>query len=172
MDDLRGTVPVMSTFTPLIKRDLGWIASAPITLTGRSTSTAAPAAVFAVLADHERWPEWFPNVKRVEVTGPAEGVGARRRVFIPGAVVEEEFIAWEPGARWAFTATAARPAVARSIIEDCHLVPIGDGAGTAISYSMHIEPSAWARPLFAVIKVVMQRGLQRGMEELAARAAR
>jgi uncharacterized protein YndB with AHSA1/START domain len=160
----------MATFTPLVTRQLDWISTAPIALTGRATSEAAPGRVFEVLADHERWTEWFPNVKRVEVLGPAEGVGARRRVHIPGAAVEEEFIAWEPGVRWAFTGTAARPGFVRSIVEDCHLVPIGD-TGTAITYTMYLDPSTWARPLLAVIKPVMAKGLQRGMEQLAARAA-
>ena len=42
---------------------------------GASTSTASPDAVFAVLADHERWVEWFPGLKRVDVLGPADRGG-------------------------------------------------------------------------------------------------
>jgi len=162
----------MATFKPITERNLGWIGSAPITLTGRSTSTASPDAVFAELADHERWPEWFVNVKKVEIIGPADGVGARRRVFIPNGAVEERFIAWEPGVRWAFTGTAGRPPIFRSLVEDCQLVAIGDQGGTAITYTMHIEPTTWARPLLAVIKRGMQKGLQTSMEQLALRAAR
>ena len=162
----------MASFTELTKRDLRWIPSAPITLSGRSTTTATPDQVFAELADHERWPEWFPHVKKVEVIGAAAGVGARRRVSIPGGAVEEEFIAWDPGVRWAFTGTAAKPGFITSIVEDCQLVPIGEGGGTAITYSMHIEPSTWARPLLAIIKIGMQRGLQKAMEQLAVRATK
>lgn len=160
----------MAKFSPIVRQDLRWTESAPIALVGRATTTATPATVFAELADHERWPEWFPNVKKVEIIGPAAGVGARRRVFIPGGAVEEEFIAWEPGARWAFTGTAARPPFVRSIVEDCHLIPIGDG-GTAITYTMYLQPTAWSRPLLAVAKIGIQKGLQKGMEQLAARAA-
>ena len=50
----------------LVPRSLDWIDEAPIHIEARATSTAAPDAVFAVLADHERWPEWFPNVRSVE----------------------------------------------------------------------------------------------------------
>jgi uncharacterized protein YndB with AHSA1/START domain len=160
----------MAKLTSLVRQDLRWTDSAPIALVGRATTTATPADVFAELADHERWPEWFPNVKKVDVLGPATGVGARRRVAIPGAVVEEEFIAWEPGARWAFTGTAAKPGFVRSIVEDCHLIPIGDG-GTAITYTMYLEPTAWSRPLLAVAKRGVQKGLQQAMENLATRAA-
>lgn len=161
----------MARFTPLVPQTLEWTASAPVTLVGRATSPASPEAVFAELSDHERWPEWFPNVKKVEVLGPASGVGARRRVHIPGSVVEEEFIAWEPGSRWAFTGTAARPGFLRSLVEDCQLVATTTG-GTDITYAMHIEPAARFRPLVALARPVMARGLQKGITQLAARAAR
>lgn len=138
-------------------------------VTGRATSNASPEQVFAVLADHERWPEWFPNVKRVEVLGPAEGVGARRRVSIPGAQVEERFIAWDVGQRWSFTGTAAKPGFVRSLVEDCQLAPHGDG-GTAITYTMHLDPAPLFRPLLVVAKGTLAKNLDTAMAALARRA--
>lgn len=161
----------MARFTPLVPQTLAWAATAPITMVGSATSPAPPEAVFAELSDHERWPEWFPNVKRVEVLGPASGVGARRRVHIPGSAVEEEFIAWEPGSRWAFTGTAARPGFLRSLVEDCQLAPTSTG-GTDITYSMHLQAAPRFGPLLAVARPVMARGLQKGIVQLARRAAR
>jgi len=161
----------MARFTPLVSQTLDWTVSAPITLVGRATSPAAPEAVFAELSDHERWPEWFPNVKKVEVLGPASGVGARRRVHIPGSAVEEEFIAWEPGVRWAFTGTAARPGFLRSLVEDCQLTATADG-GTEITYAMHLQPARRFGPVVALARPVMGRGLQKGITQLAARADR
>jgi uncharacterized protein YndB with AHSA1/START domain len=81
----------------LVQRTIEWIDDAPIKIEATAESAASPSDVFAVLADHERWPEWFPTVKDVTVIGAAEGVGARRRVKIPGATVDEEFIVWGPG---------------------------------------------------------------------------
>jgi hypothetical protein len=89
------------------QKHLDWIERAPVSFSGSATTTASPQAVFAILADHERWPEWFPVLKKEEVLGPRrEGVGTRRVATIPGGKVEELIIAWDPGQRFAFTATA------------------------------------------------------------------
>ena len=151
------------------EQGLDWISQAPSTATGRATSTASPEAVFAVLAAHERWPEWFPNVKKVVVLGPAEGVGARRRVHIPGAAVEERFIAWDVGQRWSFTGTAAKPRFLRALVEDCQLTPTGDG-GTAITYSMHFDSPAALRPFMKLAQRTLSKNLTKAMVALAARA--
>jgi len=153
----------------LVERDLEWASRAPLAVTGGATSTASPEQVFAVLADHERWPEWFPGVKRVEVLGPAEGVGARRRVSIPGAKVEERFIAWDLGQRWSFTGTAAQPGFVRSLVEDCQLAPHGAG-GTAITYTMHMDPAPLFRPLLSLSKGRLTKNLDTAMAALARRA--
>lgn len=157
----------MAALTP---RTLEWIARAPIAIAARAETTASPEAVFAVLADHERWPEWFPSVKSVTVIGEASGVGARRRVVIPGATVDEEFIAWEPGVRWAFTGIAARPGVLTSLVEDCQLTPLGSG-GTAISYTMYLEPKKALAPIVKLAARQIRRNNTKAMENLAARAA-
>ena len=82
----------------------------PVSFSGSATTTASPEAVFAILADHERWPEWFPVLKKEEVLGPRrEGVGTRRLATIPGGKIEELIIAWDPGQRFAFTATVVSP---------------------------------------------------------------
>ncbi len=130
----------------LVRRGLDWIDDAPLRIEARGESSATPEAVFVVLADHERWPEWFPSVKQVTVLGRAEGVGARRRVAIPGATVDEEFIVWEPGVRWSFTGFAARPGFTRSLLEDCRLEG-RPGGGTGISYTMYLDPPPLLAPL-------------------------
>ena len=67
------------------QKDLAWIQRAPVSFSGSATTTASPEAVFAILADHERWPEWFPVITKTEVLGPRrEGVGMRRLTTIPG----------------------------------------------------------------------------------------
>jgi len=154
----------------LVKRTLDWIDVAPTRVEARAESTAAPAAVFSVLADHETWPEWFPSVKKVEVTGAAAGVGARRRVFVPGARVDEEFIVWEPGERWTFTGLDARPRFTRSLIEDCILEPRPSG-GTAITYTMYLDLPRLVRPFASVLAGRIRANNTRALENLAARAA-
>lgn len=150
----------------LVPRSLDWIDEAPLHIEARATSSAAPEAVFAVLADHERWPEWFPSVRRVTVIGPASGVGARRRVAVPGATVDEEFIVWEPGVRWTFTGIAAKPRFTRSLVEDCRLEALPDG-GTAISYTMHLDPPPLVRPLLKAAVGRLRANNERAMANLA-----
>lgn len=153
---------------PVVPRPIEWTASSPRRIVARGTSAAPPEAVFAVLADHGAWPEWFASVRRVEVTGAAEGIGARRRVYAGPLVVDEEFVAWEPGHRWAFTATAVRPAFTRSLLEDCQLAPAT--GGTAIVYTMHLDPPAALRPVVALAAPAIRRRLRRALAALAARA--
>lgn len=155
----------------VVARPIEWTATAPVRIAARGTSAADPGAVFAVLADHGGWPEWFPSVRRVEVTGAAQGVGAARRVHAAGLVIDEEFIAWEPGVRWAFTATALRPAFTRSLVEDCRLAT-GPSGGTDITYTMHLDPRAALRPVLAAAAPLIRRRLTAALTNLAGRAAR
>jgi hypothetical protein len=150
---------------------IDWIDHAPMRVEARAESTASPDQVFAVLADHERWPEWFPRLRKVTVLGRAEGVGARRRVALPGMTVDEEFIVWDPGARWSFTAFEARPRFTRSLVEDCVLTPLADG-GTAISYTMYLDPVGVMGFLIKRSLGLMRKNNTRAMQNLAARAAR
>ena len=154
----------------LVPRTLDWIDRAPVRIEARAESTASPAEVFAVLADHERWPEWFPSVKKVTVIGAASGVGARRRVAIPGATVDEEFIVWEPGVRWTFTGIAARPKFTRSLVEDCRLEDRGS-AGTSITYTMYLDPAPLLRPLVKALAGQIRANNTRALAKLASRAA-
>jgi hypothetical protein len=148
----------------LAMQTIDWIDRAPLRVAASAESTAAPDKVFAILADHERWPEWFPRVKKVEVIGAAEGVGARRRVILPGMTVDEEFIVWDPGKRWTFTAYDARPGFTRSLVEDCILTPLPNG-GTGITYTMYMDP-AGVTGFF--VKLINNT---KAMQNLAARAA-
>ena len=149
---------------------IDWINQAPFRVEARAESTASPDQVFAVLADHERWPEWFPRLNKVTVIGAAEGVGARRRVELSGMSVDEEFIVWDPGARWSFTGYDARPRFTRSLVEDCILTPLPDG-GTTISYTMYMDPVGPRGFILKRITGFLRKNNTKAMQSLAARAA-
>ncbi len=155
----------------LVRQTLDWIEAAPLKIRGTSVASASPEAVFAVLANHEAWPQWFPGLKRVDVLGPAAGVGARRRVKLPMTTVDEEFIAWEPGVRFAFTGTAASPRFTSSLVEDCRLEPTADG-GTAIGYTMYLAPAGPAGFLIKAAAGRVRSNLQAGVDALATLAAK
>jgi uncharacterized protein YndB with AHSA1/START domain len=153
----------------LEQKDLDWIERAPVSFSGSATTTASPEAVFAILADHEHWPEWFPVLKKEEVLGPRrEGVGTRRLATIPGGKVQEIIIAWDPGQRFAFAVTAVSPGIVRALLEDCRIEPAH--SGTHVTYTMYLEPVSVFRPLMGLMKGPMAKQLDKGMRALAARA--
>jgi hypothetical protein len=153
----------------VVPRPIEWTAASPVRISAHHIAAAAPEAVFAVLADHVRWPEWFGSVRKVEVTGAAEGIGATRRVHAAGMVIDEEFIAWYPGRRWAFTATGLRPGFARSLLEDCALQT--SSGGTDITYTMHLDPRLAMRPIVAAAAPLIRRQLAKALANLARRAS-
>lgn len=69
-------------------RDIDFAETAPQHAEQTVVIDAAPAEVWAVIVDNERWPEWFPNVKSCTSTSdPATGIGSTRAVRLPGKVV-------------------------------------------------------------------------------------
>ncbi len=62
---------------------IGLLAPSRVTIQHRRFIAAEPPEVFAVIADHERWPELWDDLTRVEVIerGPEGEVGTRRRVY-------------------------------------------------------------------------------------------
>ena len=92
----------------LEQRPLEWNETAPVVIKAGRDVDASPAAVFAVLADHERWPEWFHALRDVEVTGAPSGVGAQRRVRLkPSGTFDEVFNAWDEGRAFGFSIVKA-----------------------------------------------------------------
>lgn len=128
-------------------------------------SAAAPR-VFAVVADHERMPEWFPvrEVVRRRAGAPdPDGVGAVRVLRGSGLAVEEEVTAFEPGARLATVLVAGAPL--RSATSEVRLAP--EPGGTRVRWSVEFESlvpgCGWlARRLLA-------RALDRALAGLARR---
>ena len=122
------------------QKTLDWIDQAPFSFSGSTVTKASPDAVFAVLADHERWPESFPVITKTVVLGEQRtGVGTRRLTNIPGGSIEELVLAWDIGRRFAFTATAVHPAIVHSLIDDCRIEPVQNG--TQVTYSVYLDPA-------------------------------
>lgn len=155
---------------PLTPRSLEWTDTAPVRAVGTRRIAASADAIWAVIADHERWGEWFTPIDEVTPGDPSTGVGGTRTVRVGPIEVEEEFLAWEPGRRFAFTVThSTRPGI-RSMNEDIRLVPDGPDA-TTVTYTMALDPlgGRFVRPVLAPL---LRRNLKAALAGLEERALR
>ena len=151
------------------QKTLDWIDQAPFSFSGSAMTKASPEAVFAVLADHERWPEWFPVITKTIVLGEKrEGVGTRRLTNLPGGSIEELILAWDVGRRFAFTATAVHPPIVHALIDDCRIEPVQDGA--RVTYTVYLDPAGMVHALLDLMKGLLASELTKGMQALVGRA--
>lgn len=151
---------------PITSRPLDWIDQAPVVVTRTRRIAATTDLVWDTIADHQSWPEWFDSLTKVEVLGRGAGVGGGRRVHIGPIAVDEEFLVWEPGARFAFTVTHANRPVLRSMVEDIQLTAEGDSA-TTVRYTQAVEPVA-ARVVAPLLRRQLSKQLEKGLAGLAA----
>jgi uncharacterized protein YndB with AHSA1/START domain len=127
---------------------------------------ALPSQVFAVVADHERMPEWFPArevVRRRPGSPHPDGVGAVRVVRSAGVAVEEIVTAFEPGERLAWVFVAGAPL--RRARGDVRLE--AETEGTRVRWSLEFEASLPGSSWLA--RRVLARRLARALEGLARR---
>lgn len=152
---------------PMTPRPLEWLDIAPLRASRSRRIAASADVVWAAVADHEGWARWFPNITRVEPGDQAEGVGGTRTVHVGSALAaREEFIAWEPGSRFAFTLVGANRPGLRSMNEDVRITPDGATACT-VTYTMGLDLPG-ARYLRPVLAPVLRKVIGDGLAGLAA----
>jgi len=149
----------------MTSRPLEWIDTAPVRASRSRRIAQPPATVWAAIADHAGWPAWFTRIRQVTPGPVADAVGGTRRVDAGAAVVDEEFLAWEPERRFAFTVTASSRPGLTSMNEDIRLTPDGPSACT-VTYTMGAEPPA-ARLLRPVLEPVLRKVLTDALAGLA-----
>ena len=128
--------------------------------------TAPAPRVFALIADHEGMPAWFPArevVRRRPGATHPDGVGAVRVVRGAGLAVEEAVTAFEPGERLAWVLVAGAPL--RAAQSEVRL--LAEGGRTRVVWSVDFEPrlpgSRW------LARRILERILSRALEGLARR---
>lgn len=97
---------------------------------------ATPEQIFEVFEDEVAWTVWAPPIQRVEWTSPKPfGVGTTRTVYMMGDMNGyEEFIAWEPGKRMAFTFLGCSKNNTEKFLEDYRVTDLGDGSCHVVWY--------------------------------------
>ncbi len=160
---------MVSLNRPMTHREPDWIAEAPLRIEVSRTIAASPAAVWAHIADHEGWTEWFTEITQVEVAGERAGVGGRRNVALGPVRVREVFTAWEPEAQFAFTLVEGPPNLA-SVAESVTLAPTDDGC--TITYTQGFEARRFAGWTLPVLRRRMEPAVRNALDRLAALAER
>lgn len=136
---------------------------------------APPAAVWRVMADVERWPEWTPSMKRVKrlEDGPLAG-GSRARLRIAGSLVESTWTVTSFEAERSFTwESNVMPGVVT--VTDHELTPADGGTRVVlrVTFKGPLAPVA-AAMLMPVSRRNVRlegEGLKRTAEAAAASAA-
>ena len=141
-------------------------------------SIAAGAdALWPLVSDPARLPEWFTFAERVEVLEGVDGPGQRRRQHghwgKRESQVDQRITRWEPPRTLAWTHEAERlngkpaPRFAASTDFTIELVP--DGAATTVRLRSVQEPAGAVRG--AVIRAFGRREVARGLEDSLERLA-
>jgi len=131
-----------------------WIDSAPIVVDESVLIQAPPSAVWAEIADHAAWPEWFTALDRVEPGSTSNSVGGTRRVIASRLPLDEEFTVWDEDQHFAFAVTASKLPILGALAESVRLEPVDDGAACRVNYRQGVQgrkgfgwamKAAWSR---------------------------
>jgi len=126
-----------------------------------ATTTAPPAAVYALLADGSTWPSWTPiESTELEQPGnpPPEGISAIRVNRMGRTTGRDQILELVPNQRYAYASLSGVPV--RDYVGEVDLSPT-PGGGTAIHWHSSFFPKTpgmgW----------ILQRGLQRFLQRCA-----
>lgn len=130
----------------------------------------SPVDAWRVIADNERWPEWFPGATSCTTTSEARGgIGSMRHLKGRGLDVVERFIVWEEPAVWGFTILEMKRSFASRMAERATITDIGGGR-TRVVYRLAIEPKPWARWMRPLIAFGSDKTVGKGLENIERQA--
>ena len=153
----------------LRKETIAFIDRAGSVHAAEATLAASRARVFAAFVDPPGWPTWFPNVQSAAYhTPPPHGVGTIREARVAGTRWVEEMIAWDDGARWAWTVLRATVPFARAQVE-CFEFADAPGGGTRVRWTLALDPRLVARLGSPLATGALRRLLARATANLDAR---
>jgi carbon monoxide dehydrogenase subunit G len=145
---------------------LDFVDRAPVQVREEVVVTGAtPADVWAALAEPTAWTEWFAGMKEARYTSPAPyGVATKRFVRVASMKANEEVLAFDVGARFAFRVVDANMPALRAMVEVVTLEAV-DG-GTRVVYRQAVELEPWARWLGPLARKQLSRSLKASLPKL------
>lgn len=115
-----------------------WIDSAPIVVSETVEIDATPMEVWAHIADHASWPEWFEALDDVQPGANSTGVGGTRRVIVKPITIDEQFTAWDEGRHFAFSIVGSKIPMLAAAAESVRLEATELG-GCRVTYRQGLE---------------------------------
>lgn len=149
-------------------REPEWIPSAPVHVDESRRIQASASDVWAIIADHERWPDWFTSIDVVKVTGASDAVGGRREVTISRSTVGEVFTAWTPERQFAFCVVRG-PRLLAAMAESV-TIDDADDTGCTVRYQQGVELARGFGWLSKPLAKKLRSELGKALDALAARA--
>jgi uncharacterized protein YndB with AHSA1/START domain len=145
--------------------DLDFFATAPFRVEETLTLRAPPDRVFAAFADAPMWTRWWPLMHEARWTKGTGGLGDERSVSLRVlGRFDERFIAWEPGARFAFSMIGTTSPLVKRMGEDYRLTP--DGKGTRLVWTIAAVPTTLGNASTPVTRFISKRMIRRGIPRL------
>ncbi len=142
---------------------IGLLAPHEVAIQHRRFIAAEPPEVFAVLAEHDRWPKLWDDVTRVEILegGDGQAVGTKRRLYFEeGTRFTEVVTAYEPPYDLHFSGIET-PGVTDWQVQIA-LQP-GARGGTVATLRIGYEPDGFVR------RVLNELGFQKALKHTAMR---
>lgn len=119
-----------------------------------------PDRAFALLADADAWPRWYPDIQAMRWVDPP-GLGARREVVTTTTTLQERFVVWEPGRRMAFCVEWMTIPLAAAFTEEFTLEP--SGTGSVLHWVARYQPRLPFRPFRPLLDPIFRRMFDRGV---------
>lgn len=118
---------------------------------------ASPETIFEVFEDAHAWTVWAMPIQKVEWTSPRPyGIGTTRSVHMMGDMIGyEEFIAWEPGKRMAFTFVGCSKDATEKFLEDYRVTDLGDGS-CRVEWYMAMDTRGFSRHLMWMTRPLLR----------------
>ncbi|WP_330228172.1 SRPBCC family protein [Nocardia sp. NBC_00508] len=134
----------------------------------RVVAASAPRT-FDILATGEGQSEWAGGYRATTWYGSApHDVGTIRDIHLRWITVRERFLAWQPAVRFTFSADAMSIPLARRMIEDITVDPVGPDRCRLV-WQVHLDPALVLRPIESL---VMRRFFEPMFDSFAAGLAR